>query len=160
MAQILEGKLESNGKKFAIVAARFNDVVTTKLLEGAVAALKQNGVREEEVTVAWVPGAFEIPATAKKLAASKKYAAVICLGALIRGETPHFDYIAAAASKGIEEVGRECGVPVIFGVLTVDKIEQALERAGGKMGNKGTEAALAAIRMADLFEQIWDDDES
>ena len=154
MAKILEGGKFSKGKKYAVVAARFNDFVTAKLLEGAKEGLQRHGVKEEEITVAWVPGAFEIPAAARRLAGSKKYAAVICLGALIRGETPHFDYISSAAAQGIAQIALETGVPVIFGVLTVDTVDQALARAGGKVGNKGTEAAEAAIQMASLFEKI------
>lgn len=154
MAKILEGKLESKGKKMAIVAARFNDFVTTKLLEGALEELGRHGIPEKEVTVAWVPGSFEIPSTARRLAESRNYAAVIGLGALIRGETAHFDQIASATSHGLMEAGLVTGIPIIFGVLTVDRAEQALERAGGSMGNKGAEAARAALQMANLFEQI------
>ena len=154
MAKILEGKTESKGKKYGIVVARFNDMVTSLLLEGALEGLRIRGVREDEITVAWVPGSFEIPSAAKKFADSKNLDAVICLGALIRGETAHFDFIADAAANGIAQVGMESGKPVIFGVLTVDSLEQALARAGGEMGNKGTEAAIAAIQMANLFEQV------
>lgn len=154
MVEIFEVEKNSKGKKYGIVAARFNDFVTAKLLEGAKEELLRRGVKEEEITVVWVPGSFEIPSAARRLAGSKKFAAVICLGALIRGETPHFDTIASAVAHGVEQIGRETGVPAIFGVLTVDSIDQALERAGGKVGNKGTEAAEAAIQMANLFELI------
>lgn len=146
----LEGKLEGAGKSFGIVVARFNDFVTSKLLEGALKGLQQYEVAEDSISVAWVPGAFELPFVAKQMAASKKYHAVICLGALIRGETAHFDYIAQAASIGMEQASRETGVPVIFGLLTCDNMEQAMDRVGGKTGHKGEEAAFAALEMAHL----------
>lgn len=150
----LEGSLDGKGKKIAVVVARFNDFITSKLLEGALKTLKEHGVDEKEVTVALVPGSFELPFVAKRWAASKKWDAVICLGALIRGETAHFDYIAQAASNGIEQVSRETGIPVIFGVLTCDSVDQAMERVGGKVGHKGEEAALAALEMANLNSLI------
>ncbi len=154
MVKTLEGKLQAQGMRFACVVGRFNDFISGKLLEGALDALKRHGAEEQDITVAWVPGAFEIPLTAGKLAASGKYDAVITLGAVIRGSTPHFDYVAAEVSKGVAAVGLESGLPVIFGVLTTDTIEQAIERAGTKAGNKGAAAALAAIEMVDLLRKV------
>lgn len=154
MTKTFEGRLVADGLKFGIVISRFNEFITGKLLEGAKDALIRHGAGEENISVAWVPGTFEIPLAAKKMAASKKYDAVICLGALIRGATPHFDYIAAEASKGIAQVGLETGVPCIFGVITTESIEQAIERAGTKSGNKGFAAAEAAIEMANLLNNI------
>lgn len=148
--QILEGNLTAKGKKFAIVVSRFNEVICKSLLAGSIDCLKRHEGLEDDITVVYVPGAFEIPFAAKKIAASKKYDAVICLGAVIRGATPHFDYIAAEVSKGIAQVGLDTGVPVIFGVITSDSIEQALERAGTKAGNKGWDAAISAIEMVNL----------
>jgi len=138
-------------QKFAIVVSRFNEFISSKLLAGAVDQLVRHGAAEESIDVAWTPGSFEIPLIAKCLAESKKYAAVICLGAVIRGGTPHFDYIAAEVSKGVAQVGLSTGVPTIFGVITADTIEQAVERAGAKAGNKGADAALSAIEMANLL---------
>jgi 6,7-dimethyl-8-ribityllumazine synthase len=143
-----------SGKKFGIVAGRFNELITGKLLEGALDCLERHGVSLDDVTVCWVPGSFEIPAAARRMARAKKYDAVICLGAVIRGGTPHSDHVASAMSKGIAKVGLEEGPPVIFGVLTTDTIEQAVERAGTKAGNKGWDAALSALEMADLFTKI------
>ncbi|MCL4516682.1 MAG: 6,7-dimethyl-8-ribityllumazine synthase [Firmicutes bacterium] len=154
MARVLEGKLIATGLKFAIVISRFNELIGNKLLSGAMDALVRHGAADGEITVAWVPGAFEIPMVAQKLASSGKYNAVICLGAVIRGATPHFDYVAAEVSKGIAKVGLDTGVPVIFGVLTTDTIEQAVERAGAKAGNKGWDAAVAAIEMANLAKAL------
>ena len=154
MANIIEGKLNAKGKKFGIVASRFNELISNQLLSGAKDCLIRHECKETDITVAWVPGSFEIPLAAKKMAKSKKYDAVLCLGAVIRGGTPHFDYIAAEVSKGVAQVGLEAGLPVIFGVLTTDTIEQALERAGTKAGNKGWDAALSAIEMVDLFGNI------
>jgi len=154
MSQVIEGKIEGSGKRFGIVVARFNDFITKKLLEGAEKTLIEKGVSPEEIVVAWVPGSFEIPFAAKKLATLKKCDAVICLGALIRGETTHFDFIAHATSMGIEQVSRETGIPLIFGVLTTDNVEQALDRVGGNTGHKGEEAALTAIEMAHLNAQL------
>ena len=150
----IEGKLDAKGLKFGIVIARFNEFISGKLLSGCLDGLKRHGVEDENLDVIWSPGAFEIPLLAKKMAMGKKYDAVICLGAVIRGATPHFDYVAAEVSKGVAHVGLETGVPVIFGVLTTDSIEQAIERAGTKAGNKGAEAALSAIEMANLFQQF------
>ena len=154
MPKVLEGKLVSKGKKYGIVVSRFNEFISNKLLSGAVDALGRHGVAEQEITVAWTPGAFEIPLVAQKMAASKKFDAVIALGAVIRGGTPHFDYVANEVSKGVAHVSLATGVPVLFGVLTTDTIEQAIERAGTKAGNKGYDAAVAAIEMANLMEQI------
>ncbi len=154
MARMIEGQLNAEGKKFGIVVSRFNEMISKSLLSGAFDCLARHGANEDEITVAFVPGAFEIPMTAKKMAESKKYDAVICLGAVIRGATPHFDYVAAEVSKGIASVAMDSGVPVIFGIITSDSIEQALERAGTKNGNKGWDAALSAIEMADLIKKI------
>ena len=151
---IIEGKLIAEGQKIAIVAGRFNEIITNKLLGGAVDAFKRHGGEEENIDLAWVPGAFEIPLVAKKLAESKKYDAVVCLGAVIRGATPHFDMVANETTKGIAAAGLQTGVPIIFGVLTTDKIEQAVERAGSKAGNKGFEAVTTAIEMVNLMKQI------
>lgn len=152
--RIYEGKLIGNGLKFGIVAARFNEFITSKLLAGALDALKRHGVEEKDIEIAWVPGAFEIPLLAKKLAESKRYDAVICLGAVIRGATPHFDYVSAEVSKGVANTSLQTGLPIIFGVLTTDNIEQAIERAGTKAGNKGFDAAVTAMETANLLKQI------
>ncbi|PMP62175.1 MAG: 6,7-dimethyl-8-ribityllumazine synthase [Caldimicrobium thiodismutans] len=152
--KILEGYFDGRDLNFAIVVSRFNVFITQKLLEGALDVLKRHYVQEERIYIAWVPGAFEIPLVAKKLAESKKFDAIICLGAIIRGATPHFEYVAAEASKGIAQVMLETGVPVIFGILTTDTIEQAIERAGTKAGNKGAEAAFTALEMANLLKKI------
>lgn len=150
----IQGKLIGKGMKIGIVLARFNEFIGSKLLSGAEDTLIRHGVDEDDIEVAWVPGAYEIPLVAKKLATSEKYDAVICLGAVIKGNTPHFDYVSAEVSKGIAQVGLLSEVPVIFGVLTVDNIEQAIERAGTKAGNKGSEAANSAIEMVNLLNQI------
>lgn len=152
--RFIEGNLNGEGKKVGVVVSRFNDFVTGKLLEGALSKLKDQGVKETDIAVAWVPGSFELPVAAKKMAGSGRYDAVICLGALIRGETPHFEYIAQAASYGIAEAGLASGIPVIFGVLTTENMDQAMDRVGGKTGHKGEEAALSAIEMANLIEKI------
>ncbi len=151
---IIEGKLLAEGHKIAIVAGRFNEIITNKLLGGAVDAFKRHGGDEDNIDLAWVPGAFEIPLVAKKMAESKKYDAVICLGAVIRGATPHFDMVANETTKGIAAAGLQTGVPIIFGVLTTDNIEQAVERAGSKAGNKGFEAVTTAIEMINLMKQM------
>jgi 6,7-dimethyl-8-ribityllumazine synthase len=148
------GRLRAEGRAFALVVARFNDFVTTKLLEAAVDTLSRLGAAEPDIAVVWVPGAFEIPMAAERLARSGKYAAVICLGTVIRGQTPHFEYVAGECASGIAAVARDTGVPVIMGVLTTENMEQAIDRAGGKMGNKGAHAAEAAVEMADLLEQL------
>ncbi len=152
--KILEGKLNSEGKKIAIVASRFNEFITSKLIDGATDMLKRHGTKEEDITLAWVPGAFEIPSVAKKIADSNKYDAIICLGCVIRGATPHFDYVSAEVSKGIATVSLSSNVPIAFGVLTTENIEQAIERAGTKSGNKGSDAALTVIEMIDLYSKI------
>ncbi|HXO66786.1 MAG TPA: 6,7-dimethyl-8-ribityllumazine synthase [Candidatus Dormibacteraeota bacterium] len=148
------GRLRVEGRAFALVVARFNDFVTSKLLEAAVDTLSRLGVAEADMAVVWVPGAFEIPMAAGHLARSGKYAAVICLGTVIRGQTPHFEYVAGQCASGIAAVARDTGVPVIMGVLTTESTEQAIDRAGGKMGNKGADAAEAAVEMADLLDQL------
>jgi 6,7-dimethyl-8-ribityllumazine synthase len=153
MPKIIQGDLSGKGLKFGIVAARFNDFITARLLDGAVDALQRHGVAESDIEIVKVPGSYEIPLAAKMLALSKKYNAVICLGAVIRGATPHFEYVSAEVSKGVASVSLDSGVPVIFGVLTTDSIEQAIERAGTKSGNKGWDAALAAIEMANVIKQ-------
>ncbi len=152
----IEGMLTGRGKRFGVVVGRFNEFVGGKLLDGALDALVRHEVGRDDVTVAWCPGSFEIPLVAKRLAGSGAYDAVICLGAVIRGATPHFDYVAAEVSKGIANVGLEAGVPVVFGVLTTDTIEQAIERAGTKAGNKGFEAAMTALEMANLLPALDD----
>jgi 6,7-dimethyl-8-ribityllumazine synthase len=152
--KIIEGKLDATGLKFAIIISRFNEFITNKLLGGALDCLKRNNAREEDIAVVWVPGAFEIPSIARKISDSKKYDAVICLGAVIRGSTPHFDYVAAEVSKGVAHVGLDADIPVVYGVLTTDNIEQAIERAGTKSGNKGFDAAMSAIEMANIYRQL------
>jgi 6,7-dimethyl-8-ribityllumazine synthase len=154
VVKVFEGNLLGDGLKFAILVSRFNDFISGRLLEGAMDALTRHGVAEENVVVARVPGAFEIPMVAKKAAQSGSYDAVICLGAVIRGATPHFDYIASEVSKGIANAGLETGVPVIFGIITADNLEQAIERAGTKSGNKGFDAAMTAIEMANLLRNF------
>ena len=152
--KVLEGKLLAEGQRIGIVAGRFNEFITGKFLGGAVDAFVRHGGEEQNITVAWVPGAFEIPLTAQKMVESGKYDAVVCLGAVIRGATPHFDMVANEATKGVAQVGLRTGVPVIFGILTTDSIEQAVERAGTKAGNKGFEAVTTAIEMINLMKQI------
>lgn len=154
MPKIHEAQLTAEGKSFALVVSRFNDFISEKLLSGALDTLLRSGAKDEDIEIVKVPGAFEIPLAAKKMVTTNRFDAVICLGAVIRGSTPHFDYVAAEASKGIAAVGMESEVPVIFGVLTTDTIEQAIERAGAKAGNKGHDAAMAAIEMANLFDTI------
>ncbi|AZK47132.1 6,7-dimethyl-8-ribityllumazine synthase [Paenibacillus lentus] len=150
MAQVFEGHLVSEGLKYGIVVGRFNEFITNKLLSGALDALKRHGVKDEEVNVAWVPGAFEIPFAAQKMAESGKYDAVITLGTVIRGSTSHYDYVCNEVAKGVAAIGLKTGVPTIFGIVTTENIEQAIERAGTKAGNKGWDAAMAAIEMANL----------
>ena len=154
MANIIEGNITAEGLRFAVVASRFNEFITTKLLEGALDMLRRHGASEDAVDVAWVPGAFEIPLAAKKLAASGKYDAVICVGAVIRGATSHYDYVCNEVSKGVAQAGLSTGVPVIFSVVTTENIEQAVERAGTKAGNKGADGAMAAMEMANLLKKI------
>jgi 6,7-dimethyl-8-ribityllumazine synthase len=149
-----EGNLIAEGLKFGIVVGRFNEFIGGKLLEGAIDGLTRHGVKQEDIEVSWVPGAFEIPLIAQKMACLKKYDAIICIGAVIRGSTPHFDYVSNEMAKGIGKVGLDTGLPVIFGVLTTDTIEQAIERAGAKAGNKGFDAAVTAIEMANLIKTL------
>ena len=150
----LEGNMVAEGAKIALVAARFNEFITSKLISGAIDGLKRHGVEDDDISLAWVPGAFEIPIIAKNLALSKKYDAVICLGAVIRGATTHYDYVCNEVSKGIAHIALETDVPVLFGVLTTENIEQAIERAGTKAGNKGYDCALSAIEMINLLKNI------
>ena len=154
MDKLFEGMLLGKGLKFGVVVSRFNEFVTRKLLEGAQDALLRHGVNEEDIDIAWVPGSFEIPLVAKKLAETKKYDAIVCLGAVVRGATPHFEYIAAEVVKGIAKVGLETGLPITYGVITADTLEQAIERAGTKAGNRGFDAAVDAIEMANLLKNI------
>jgi 6,7-dimethyl-8-ribityllumazine synthase len=154
MGKTYEGNLLGKGLKMGVIVSRFNEFFSQKLLEGAKDALLRHGVLESDIEVAWTPGSFEIPLVAQKMAESKKYNAVICLGAVIRGGTPHFDYIASEVAKGIAKVGLDTGVPVIFGVITTDTLEQAIERSGTKDGNKGFDAAVSAIEMANLVKAI------
>ncbi len=150
----IEGNLVAQGKKFAIVASRFNEFIVNKLVSGAEDAFIRHGVNDDDISLIWVPGAFEIPLTAKKLANSGKYDAVVCVGAVIRGSTSHYDYVCSEVSKGIASVGLSSGIPVIFGIITTENIEQAIERAGTKAGNKGFDAAVSAIEMVNLFDNI------
>jgi len=154
MNKHFEGMLLGKGLKFGLVVSRFNEFITKKLLDGAQDALLRHGVNQEDIEIAWVPGSFEIPLIAKKLAQTKRYDAVICLGAVVRGGTPHFEYIAAEVSKGIAKVSLDTGLPVIYGVIAADTLEQAIERAGTKMGNKGFDAAVTALEMANLLKGI------
>ncbi|OGN87295.1 MAG: 6,7-dimethyl-8-ribityllumazine synthase [Chloroflexi bacterium RBG_13_46_9] len=154
MGKLFEGMLVGKGLKFAIVASRFNEFITKKLLEGAQDALQRHGVAQADVDIAWVPGSFEIPIAAKKLAETKKYDAIICLGTVIRGATPHFEYIATEVTKGIAKLGLDYQMPVTYGIVTADSLEQAIERAGTKQGNRGFDAATNAIEMANLLKNI------
>jgi 6,7-dimethyl-8-ribityllumazine synthase len=154
MGTLYEGSLVGKGLKFGVVVSRFNEFITNKLLSGAQDALKRHDVADEDIDIAWVPGAFEIPVVAKKLAESNKYNAVICLGAVVRGSTPHFEYVASEVSKGVARIGLETGLPVTYGVITADTLEQAIERAGTKAGNRGFDAAVDAIEMANLMKNI------
>ena len=154
MPRILEAKLLAEGKRFALIMSRFNDFITQKLVDGAVDALQRSGARDEDIDIVKVPGAFEIPLLAKQMAAKKRYDAIVCLGAVIRGATPHFDYVSAEVSKGIAVVSLEADIPVIFGIVTTDTIEQAIERAGTKAGNKGWSAAMSAVEMANLMDVV------
>ena len=154
MTKVYEGKLVGKGQKVGIVVGRFNEFISSKLLDGALDGLKRHDVSDDDIEIAWVPGSFEIPLTAKKMADTGKYDGIICLGAVIRGETPHFDYVSNEVSKGVAKVGLDTEIPVIFGVLTTDTIEQAISRAGTKSGNKGFEAAQSLVEMVNLFESI------
>jgi len=152
--KVISAELIGKGKKFGVVASRFNEFLTTKLVEGACDTLLRHGVAENSIDTVWVPGSFEIPYVAQKLARSKKYDAIICLGTVIRGSTPHFDYISSETAKGIAKVSLDSGIPCIFGVITADTLEQAIERSGTKDGNKGRDAAVSAIELANLYEKI------
>jgi len=154
LLKTFEGKLIAENIKIGIVAARFNEFITSKLLSGSLDGLKRHGVKDDDIEVAWVPGAFEIPVVAKRMAKSGKYDAVICLGAVIRGATSHYDYVCSEVSKGIANISLELGIPILFGILTTNNIEQAIERAGTKAGNKGYDCALSAIEMVNLMKQI------
>src|SRR5512136_1256390 len=154
MKKVYQGALLAQGLKFALVVSRFNEFISSRLVDGAQDALLRHGAKEEDIEMAWTPGSFEIPLIAQKMAESKKYNAIVCLGAVIRGGTPHFDYIAAEVSKGIANIGLKTGVPVIFGVITTDTLEQAIERSGTKSGNKGFDAAVSAIEMANLLRNM------
>lgn len=154
MAKVFEGNLLGGGLRFGLAVGRFNEFITNKLLSGALDALKRHGVEDQDVEVAWVPGAFELPMVAARMVSLQRFDAIICLGAVIRGATPHFDYVAAEVSKGVAKVGLNSGVPTIFGVITADTIEQAIERAGTKAGNKGWDSAVTAIEMANLVKGI------
>lgn len=154
MPKTIEGNLDAKGLRVCLLASRFNSFISERLVEGAIDALLRHGAEKEDVTVARVPGAYEIPPAARKIAATGRYDAIVCLGAVIRGATPHFDYVSAEVSKGVASVSLDSGIPVIFGVLTTDTIEQAIERAGTKAGNKGFDAAMAAIEMANLYKAL------
>ena len=152
--KVINSNLIVKGKRFGVIVSRFNEFVSSKLLEGAVDTLVKHGVKEEEISVVWVPGSFEIPMVAKRMAGGKKYDAIICLGTIIRGETPHFDFVASEAAKGIASVGMQSDIPCVFGVITADNLEQALDRAGTKSGNKGRDAAMTALEMCNLYLAI------
>jgi 6,7-dimethyl-8-ribityllumazine synthase len=154
MTRTYEGSFDGRNLRVAVIASRFNETIARRLLDGAVDCLVRHGVTDNDITVAWVPGAFELPAAAKRLAESGEVDAIVCVGAVIRGETPHFDYVAGHAAKGIGDAALSTGIPIMFGVLTTDTVEQAANRAGGKMGNKGFEAALGAIEMANLYASL------
>jgi 6,7-dimethyl-8-ribityllumazine synthase len=154
MEKTIKVNLIAKDKKFGIIVSRFNEFLSSKLLEGAIDTLQQHGAQDNSMSVVWVPGAFEIPIIAQKMAKSKKYDSIICLGTIIRGETPHFDYIAGEAAKGVSKVSLDTGVPCAFGIITADNLEQAIERTGTKHGNKGRDAALSAIEMANLLEKL------
>lgn len=154
MSTLFEGMLQGKGLKFALVISRFNEFISGKLLDGAQDALKRHGVNDTDIDIAWVPGSFEIPLVAKKLVDTKKYDAIICLGAVIRGATPHFEYVATEVAKGIAKIGLDTGIPIAYGIVTADSLEQAIERAGTKAGNRGFDAAVSAIEMANLLKGI------
>jgi len=154
MPRFLEGKIIGKDKKFAVVISRFNEFISSKLLEGALDCFQRHEVQEDDIDIAWVPGSFEIPLTALKMAQTKKYDAIICLGAVIRGATPHFNYISSEVTKGIAQVNLQTGIPVIYGVITADTLEQAIERAGTKAGNKGWDAAMSAMEMVELLKNF------
>ena len=157
MPKVHEGQLDAKGRTFGIVVSRFNDLVTTRLLDGALDCIKRHGGDDDNIEVAWVPGAFELPIAAQKLATTGRFDVVMCLGAIVRSETPHFDYVAGESAKGIARVGLDTGVPVIFGVITADTVDQAVQRAGVKAGNRGWDAAMNAVEMASLMAS-WDNE--
>jgi 6,7-dimethyl-8-ribityllumazine synthase len=152
----IRGTFDARGRRFAVVAAQFNELVTGKLVEGALAAFRSHGIAEDDLLVAWVPGAFELPLVARRLAGTGRYDAVVCLGAVVRGETPHFDFVAGESARGTADAARDTGVPVLFGVLTTENMAQALDRAGGKHGNKGWDSAMAAMQTASVLDQLPD----
>ena len=154
MHKVFEGMLDGRKRSFGIVVGRFNEAISSRLLEGALDCLRRHGTEDKRIDVVWVPGSFEVPSAARRLADTGRHDAVICLGALIRGATPHFDYIASEVAKGVARIGEDGGIPAIFGVVTADSQEQAIERSGGKAGNKGWDAALSALEMADLFDKL------
>jgi len=154
MSRVFEGNITGKGRKFGIVVSRFNEFVSLRLLEGTMDCLRRHGASDEDISVAWVPGAFDIPAVAKRMGDSGSYDAVICLGVVIRGATPHFDYVASEVAKGVAQVASDTGVPAVFGVVTADSLEQAIERAGSKSGNRGWDAAQAAMELADLYASM------
>ncbi len=154
MSKVYEGHITGEGRSFGIVVSRFNEFISLKLLEGAMDCLRRHGVDDSDITIVWVPGAFDVPLLAKRMGDSGSYDAVLCLGAVIRGGTPHFDYVAAEVAKGVAHAGMETGVPTVFGVLTADSIEQAVERAGTKAGNRGWDAAMAGMELADLYARM------
>jgi 6,7-dimethyl-8-ribityllumazine synthase len=154
MPKTIEGKIIGKGKKFGLVVSRFNEFISSKLLAGALDCFQRHDVNEKDLTVAWVPGSFEIPVAALSMAQSKKYDAIICLGAVIRGATPHFEYISAEVTKGVAQINLQTGIPTIYGVITADTLEQAIERAGTKAGNKGWDAAMSGMEMAELLKNI------
>ena len=154
MPKYIEGYLSAKGKKFCLIASRFNDFITKELISGCVDALIRHGAQDNDVSVVWVPGSFEIPSVASVVASTKSHDAIVCLGTVIRGATPHFEYVASEVAKGVAKVSQDSGIPVIFGIITADTIEQAIERAGTKDGNKGKDAAMSAIEMADLYKKL------
>ncbi len=154
MHKVFEGMLDGRKRSFGIVVGRFNEAISNRLLDGALDCLRRHNTDEGKIDVVWVPGSFEVPSAARRLAGTGRHDAIICLGALIRGATPHFDYIASEVAKGVARIGEDSGIPAIFGVITADSLEQAIERSGGKAGNKGWDAALSALEMADLFDKL------
>lgn len=154
MSRVFEGNLTGKGRKFGIVVSRFNEFISARLLEGAMDCLRRHGANDDDITIAWVPGAFDVPAAAKRMGGSGKFDAVLCLGAIIRGATSHFDYVAAEAAKGVAHAGMDTGVPTVFGIVTAENLEQAIERAGSKAGNRGWDAARSAMELADLYAQM------
>jgi 6,7-dimethyl-8-ribityllumazine synthase len=154
MSRVFEGKLSGRGRRFGIVVSRFNEFISMRLLEGAMDCLRRHGAADEDITVVWVPGAFDVPVLAKRMGDAGAYDAIVCLGAVIRGETPHFDFVASEAAKGVAHAAMQTGVPTVFGIVTAETLEQAIDRAGAKSGNKGWDAALSAIELADLYSSM------